>query len=253
MKVKNTLLSALLLLTSVTLRSQTIPAARTVNWHSAGLSGPVPAYTNSISIVSFGGVGDGITINNTALQNAIVSFGGNAGVIYFPKGIFKFTTNIDLADSIILRGAASDSTQLRFDMGGILNNCLNIHGTQLSSVYRFTASSQKDSSKITIDFTGGLSAGDYIKIYQNDSSIIASSWAYGTVGQIVKIQSINGNTLTLASALRKDYLLSDSCKIVKLLPIKGVGIECLKITRSDATTGQTQNIDFDTQNSAASF
>lgn len=223
---------------------QVIPAARRVDWSAAGLTGNIPAYSASVSITAFGGAGDGLTNNSGALQNAIASFGGSAGVVYFPKGVYKFTSAVSLPDSIILRGAASDSTTLLFDLGGVLNNCFNIYGGQGTQVYCFTASAFKDSNVFYLDQTAGLQAGDHLRIYQDDSALVTSSWAYRSVGQIVRISSVSGNAVTISGSLRKDYLFGDSCKALKIVPVSGVGFECFKLKRADLTSQQTSNFDF---------
>lgn len=224
--------------------AQVIPAARRVDWSIAGLTGNIPAYSASVSITSFGGAGDGLTNNSAALQNAIVALGGGGGVVYFPAGVYKFTSAVSLADSIIIRGAASDSTTLLFDLGGALNNCFNIFGSQGAQVYSFTASAFKDSNIVHLDQTAGLQAGDHLRIYQDDSALVTSPWAYGSVGQIVRISAVSGNDLTISGRLRKDYLHSDSCKAVKIVPVSGVGFECFKLKRADLTSQQTTNFDF---------
>jgi hypothetical protein len=226
-------------------QAQVIPAARRVNWSVAGLTGGIPAYTASVSINAFGGVGDGATNNSPALQNAMAAFGGGAGVVFFPPGVYRFTSSVDVPDSIIIRGAASDSTTLLFDLGGVLNHCFTVYGSQGSQVYSFTASALKDSSVIKLDQSTGLQPGDHLRIYQDDSALVTSSWAYKSVGQIVRISALSGNDVTVTNAFRKDYVFADSCKAVAIVPARGTGFECFRIHRADATTQQTSNLDFD--------
>lgn len=235
----------LLVFYELILQAQLIPGARRVDWSDAGLPGNIPAYSASVSITAFGGVGDGVTNNGPALQNAMAFFGGGAGVVYFPEGVFKFTSSVSVPDSILIRGAASDSTTLLFDLGGVLNSCFAIHGSQGSPAYAFTASALKDSSVVHLNQVVGLQPGDYLRIYQDDSALVVSSWAYGSVGQIVRISAINGNDVTISGSLRKDYLLADSCKAVQIMPARAVGFECFKLKRADATSQQTTNLDFD--------
>ncbi len=225
--------------------SQTIPSNRIVDWSVAGMQNPVPSYSNVVDITTFGGVGDGVTNNSAFLANAIASLGGNAGVISFPKGVFRFTSSVSLADSVIIRGAASDSTTLLFDQGGVLNHSFNVYGTQGSTVYSFTTSSLNGTNVISLNQVNGIQPGDWLRIYFDDSALVVNSWAYTSVGQIVKVQGVNGNQVTISGSFRRDYLFADSCKAVEISPISGVGFECFKIKRNDATTQQTQNIDFD--------
>src|SRR5690606_31942793 len=84
--------------------------------------------------------------------------------------------------------------------------------------------------------------GDFIRLYFNDSLLVTSSWAYRSVGQIIRINEIAGDTLMLESPLRMDYPLSLNPQIRKVNAVKGVGIECLKIYRTVTDVFQSSNI-----------
>ncbi len=241
--IKNSIAPLLFFLT-ITGNAQTIPGTRTVEWKLAGFRDTIPAYNNIVNIVSYGGVGDSITVNNNSLQNAISSFGGMSGVIYFPAGTYLFTSSINLPDSVVIRGQSSSSTRLKFNLSGNNQDLFNVQGTLLTTQAAIIVAASKDSASITVNSVSGFSADDYIRITQNDSSLITSSWAYGSVGQIVQITSISGNTIYLNSPLRKSYSLSENSKIAKLIPKKYVGFECFKIERVDSTSWQTSNINF---------
>src|SRR5690349_87998 len=101
MNVKHSLF--LLIFLHQLLFAQVIPADRRTDWTLAGYRDTIPTYSNEVNITSFGGVGDGVTTNNTALQNAIASLNGGSGTIYFPSGNFRFTASITLRDSIVLK------------------------------------------------------------------------------------------------------------------------------------------------------
>ena len=225
--------------------SQTLASSRKVNWGNAGFNGTIPSYSTFINIANYGGVGDSVTINNTAFQNALNALNGHSGVIYFPKGKYKFNTTLNLPDSVVLRGKSKDSTVLMFDLGGAINNLINVYGSQSSSIVKVNKALVKDSVNISVADASGFAIGNFIKLYQNDVALLYSSWAYNSVGQVARIKNIVGNVIVIDCPLRKDYALSDSAKIVKVNMVKGVGIECLKIKRLDATTSQTTNIDFD--------
>ena len=222
--------------------AQVIPSARRTDWSLAGHRGAITVSANIIDITNFAGVGDGLTVNDVAIQNAIASLNGNAGIIYFPSGNYLFQSSIVLTDSIVLKGNSSDSTTLSFDLNGA-SDLIRINGFITNNFARFTASADKDSSFIVVDNSQLFQVNDYIKISQNDSALLFSNWAYGSVGQIVQIKTIVGNRINLSSPLRKTFSLSDSCKVKKVLPAKEAGIECLKIKRLDQSVGQTTNID----------
>ncbi|MES2284596.1 MAG: glycosyl hydrolase family 28-related protein [Bacteroidota bacterium] len=226
--------------------AQVLPSNRSVDWSLAGFKGITPDYPTVVDISNYGGAGDGVGSNDTAFMNVVNSLSGADGVIYFPSGTFIFNSPINLRSGLILRGASSDSTTLEFDIAiGNSSDAINIIGTTSNITAMLTSNVDKDSSSINVDDASGFTAGDYLKLSFNDSSILFSAWAYGTVGQIVKIESIASNKIFFANPLRLSYDIMKNPEITKLNMITGVGIECLKIHRADQTIGQTSNINFD--------
>ncbi len=114
---------------SLSLYSQVIPFNRTSNWAETGYGDSIPEPSNIVDVMNFGAVADGIADDYAAVSAAIASLGGMQGVVYFPPGVYKIGTSINLPDSIVLRGASSDSTHLKFDLQGAVGNCINITGS----------------------------------------------------------------------------------------------------------------------------
>jgi len=244
--LKKILFVSILLLIVSFASSQTIPSSRTVDWSLAGLQDTVPAYSNILNIIDFGAVGDGVTINDNAINSAIASLSGTAGVIYFPEGVFLFNSQINIPDSIIIKGASSSLTTLKFNLGGHGNSFM-IEGSYGVKSANLTQSAPKFQKYIITDNSALFTINDLIKITINDSTIMYSNWAYGNLGQIVKISNINHDTLFLQSPLRMDYTLTYKPKIRQITPTHDVGFECFKIERLDAcdSTEKTTNIYFE--------
>ena len=100
----------------------------------------------------------------------------------------------------------------------------------------------KDSMYAETNGINTLQIGDYIKIVENDSSIINSTWALNYSGQIMKIADIQSNIVFFSSSFRRDFSISKNVKMVKLNLKKNIGVENLNIERLDTTTGQKSNI-----------
>ena len=227
------------------LKAQIIPSNRVVNWKYAGLSTPNASYQTVLNITNYGGNGNGIALNDAAFINCKNSLNGMPGVIFFPAGTYLFHLPITLTDSIIIRGESSSVTLLKFDFSGAISDCISASGTMQSQRYYFATDALFDSTTISVSNNAGLYDGDYVRIYQNDTTLVISSWAYGTVGQIGRIQTVgNATALTLEHELRKNYSVSDSAYLKVMYPVTGVGIECLSVERLDATVSQTSNIIF---------
>lgn len=224
--------------------SQNLSQARKTNWTFAGINHIVVPPSSIVNIMSFGADATGVSPNDLALQSALASLNGNAGIILFPAGIFLFNSTISLPDSIVLRGGGSTATTLQFNLNGV-GDLIRVAGSAQLTTGILLTNATKDSSFIELSNAASFSTGDYIRLYQQNNTLVFSSWAYNTVGQILKVSSVTGNKVYFSSVLRKDYLLSDSCKIEKCTMRKSVGLECLKINRLDASVGQTTNIAFD--------
>jgi hypothetical protein len=221
--------------------AQVLPPERTVNWKLAGLRGPIPQYGNIVNITNFGGVGNGIIPNDFALQAAILSLGADSGIIFFPAGTYLFVSNITLRGGLVLRGEGSGSTILQFNLS-TSDNLITIPGSQTNNIASVRESIAKNQNFLLVNNPGLYTAGDYVQVYQNDSALVLD--VFRSVGQIMQIQNIAGDTLTFTSPLRRNYNFSDSPRLRKLTMVSGVGIECLKIKRLDSTATQLANIQF---------
>ena len=218
-----------------------LPANRRVDWSRAGYGNPTPVY-NPLNILYFGADNNGSTSCNAALQAAISSLYGQPGTIFFPAGTYFFNQPVTLPSGVVLKGKGRTETKLIFNLTGANNDLISIAGSMQATSTLLTAAADKEATVISVNNTAGFAAGDYVRLSQNDASMITSSWALGTVGQLVKINSISGNTITLQSPLRKAYSLTEVPKLTKMQPATGSGVECLSIKRLDATSGQTANI-----------
>jgi len=224
-----------------TVAAQTIPASRIVNWSLAGLRDTVPDFQNVVNIKDYGANADGITPDDSAFNVALSALGGSAGVIFFPADTYAFAQNMVLPDSIILRGEGADSTMLKF-VAPVSGDLIRITGNTTATKSFLVNDALKDGEFIIVDSAFLFTAGDYIKLTFNDSLLVTSTWAYNTVGQIIEVVAVSGDTLHLSSPLRMDYALSGNPVITKINLKKNVGIECLKILRTVTDAFQSSNI-----------
>jgi hypothetical protein len=225
---------------SLMCRAQT-PSARITDWSKAGLQDSVPVYSNVVDIMNYGGVKDSTAANNLPFQNALNALGSNPGTIYFPAGAYLFTQPISIPNNVVIKGAGKTS-RLYFDLGNAAQNMINIQGNILNLIWYVGQPIAKNDSTLILNNATGLSIGDWVIIYGNDSNLVTSPWAYESVGQIFRITNIQGNTVTSDHILRMDYPLSFTARLKKIQPVSGAGIECLYIERKDTTASQTVNI-----------
>lgn len=237
----------MLLLSFVKLcNAQDLPSERSVNWANAGLKSIQTSNFEIIEMQNFSIVNDGKTANDTFLTNALATVSSNGAVLVFPSGEFLFNNTINLPSNVIIKGDGANMTTFLMDLSGA-NNAISIKGSLINSITTaITQTALKGSNSIEVLNATEFEAGDWIQIFMDDSGLITSDWAKGSVGQIVEISSVNSNQIILSSALRMDFDKSNSLYIKKIEPIKNVGIECLKIKRLDDTApSQTSSVYFE--------
>ncbi len=224
--------------------SQVLSAERSVDWTRAGHHGDIPDYTKHVNITDFGVKPDGVIPCDSAFNEAIKKIIGG-GVIVFPSGSYLFHSSIALPDSCILRGEGASQTRLLFDLSGKESDLINISGSINNTHIGVLNDLRKGDSVIEVTTTASFKVGDYIRFLAQDSLLVTSSWALGSVGQLFRIKELMPTKIITESLARRTYLLTNSPYIQKLSPRMGVGIECLKIERLDSTAGQTSNIAFE--------
>ena len=228
------------------LNSQIIPNNRMYDWSSFGLKDTTTLNFNSIDLSNYGLYSSGLSPNDSLLLSIIstTSSGSAAGVILnFPAGTYLFNQTISLPGNIVLKGKGADSTILKFDLNGS-GHSIEVSGSISSDTTAIIQDIYKDSSSIIVHNTSSFISGDWIRIIQNDGSLINNGWALNTVGQIVRISQVINNKLILSSKLRMNYNTSSQPYIKKIILKENTGIECLKIIREDVSTNQVSNLKF---------
>ena len=216
------------------------------NWQEAGYRGTKPVFSQTVNVLNYGADNTGTTSSNTALLNAMAALNGQAGVVFFPAGTYFFNNNIVInRDSIVLRGAGYDSTELRFDLSGQLSNLIQVSGQQSIDTAVLTATAVRGTFTATVVNAAPFHVNDWVTLSMDDQAYMTATWAYGSLSQVMQIQSISGNTIMFRSPFRFNYALSNAPLIRRMIPRNNVGMECLKIRREDSTVGQSSNITFD--------
>ena len=225
-------------------KSQLPPLNYKPIWEKAGYPGGIPEInTNIINVMDKGAKADGITDDYGIIQSTI----DNAdvpGVIFFPAGTYRVNGQLRLKSGIVLRGKDAESTHLEFDSQ---DGCIQASGSNSGNYIKITGGSGFGSNRIVVADASGFEPGDGGNIRQGMVHKVTLSWLENprTVGQMVKITGINGNTLTIEPALNFDYASNppldstEGPEISKVNYIKDAGIENMHIKRihSDAEGG----------------
>lgn len=220
------------------INAQVIPSYRQVNWSDALLSYDYAVPFAEVNVMDFGAAADGITDDQPAVMSAIASLGGHAGYVSFPPGTYLMNASITLPDSVVLKGSSSDSSTLLFDFGGASQNGINMIGSSASPLIQMDEGYSKDSLWIITDSAFLFSPGDYAEILEENGSWDDQpvTWAVQSVGQIVQVDRVSGDTILLMSPLRITYDTGLDPRIRKIDPRVNAGVECLKIKRLDQSS-----------------
>lgn len=216
--------------------AQTIPDSIRFEWNQAGFEGSIPEYTNIIDVTSFGAIANDTIDDHLAIVSAINSLNGNSGVIYFPPGNYLMNAMINLPDSIVLRGAGSDSTLLTFNFNNANSYSINIsHGQSNLFLPVFSGYSKGSNQLIIVNADSLFSAGDEIEIHEVNGAwdTNPATWADFSVGHLSWIDSLSGDTIWIHEALRIDFDVSLNPEIRKIVSRKYCGLECFKMIRED--------------------
>lgn len=231
------------LITIITFNIFAIDNNLITDWNNTGNTFIIPANTKKISITDFGAKADNSTDNSIALQNAIKSFNGNFGIIEIPNGTYLLKKSIAIPSNILIKGQGSDKTILNFNLDGN-GDLFSIQGNASNSSTPILSGTTKESKSIKVSDATAFKINDYVLIKQTANHLLYSDWAYNSFFQIEKITKINGNEIALDKQLHLDFPLSNKPTLIKINPVQNVGIESLKIKRSDATSNQTSNVFF---------
>ena len=99
---------------------------------------------NAVSVLDFGAVGDGVTIDNEAVKSAfdyVVAAGG--GTVYFPAGTYVLTQKFEYdVANIAIRGDSRSNTIIKYG------------STTNSKIFRINGGNNCTVSDLTFDFNG---------------------------------------------------------------------------------------------------
>lgn len=226
------------------IKSQILPNERKTDWSLAGAKNVVINKT-TLNILNYGGDSTSTSNNDSAINLAINALMPSGGTVYFPPGKYLFNHTIHIPPGIKIKGAGSLLTKLLFNNHG-MGDCFIVQGNQAAQPDTIVGGYIKDSFILQVNDAMIYTKGEYLKIFEDDGGRIFSNWASNSIGQIVKIDSVNlqSHELILDQPLRQTYSANLYPRIVKLFPAQNVAFECFTIERLDYTNEQSSNIVF---------
>ena len=247
MKKKNmSILFVIGFLEIYSIHAEILSSDRRIDWRP-GIPGGFPNKDFIVNVKDFGASGNGTIDDYQAFTSAIDALAiGGGGVIYIPEGFYLIKNTLAMQNGIVFRGEGSEKTHLYFHLGNEEKNCIDFvkydRGTWIKMITGYT----KNSKQITVQDASSFNIGDFVEIQQdNDPDIMYTqdqwnkSWAQGAVGQILVVEAINGNNLTLHNGLYIEYRAELNPIIRRLGLVEYAGIEKLHLKRLDSGDGNT--------------
>jgi hypothetical protein len=196
-------------------------------------------WSKRYNVISFGAIGDGIQDDTLAIQATIASaILGGGYPVYFPKGSYKVTSQIDFTGtSIISDGAIIKRTD------SLPSTYVLSAGGTLGSYTAIDSDALKDQNVIVCTaLAASVVTGDLIKIKSN--LVFATDPTEGIVqGEMAIVKSVSGNNIYLRTALFDNYLVSNVAQVAKVNPIKFFISGELTVENYPATTlGETRGV-----------
>ena len=88
--------------------------------------GTVYGYFFNVKSSAYGAAGDGTTDDTTAIVSAITAAGASGGIVFFPAGVYRVTSQIDLPANVSLLGLGPENTFIT--MAHASNDLLELDG-----------------------------------------------------------------------------------------------------------------------------
>lgn len=234
-----------LLIAAMPIRAQKLPAERASNWKSSVAQCRIKLPLKTVNFLSAGGNNQGGGNNDSLMDAILAAVRPDSGlIVFFPAGTYLFKSDIRLPSNTVLQGVNATSTVLKFNLGGS-GNAIEMSGKNRSNYSMLLFDAKRKDRKLVTKDSGIVKAGELLYLLDDDSTLVTSTWSFGSAGQVVKVDSVQGKTLILSSALRRDFLTSKRAKILRLIPVSNSGVEYLSIVREDASAGQTSNVNME--------
>lgn len=229
------------------LQGQTPYAPPPNHWWAAGFQLKLP---DSYRVIPFAGQ-PGIGIDNAPALQAILDTITQPTIVLMNSGDFYFQRTIYLRSNTVLKGLGNDRTRLFVTPADIYTPCISIEGSEAETEYPIAGNGIAAGDSLVTVTTAGWDAvakGDYIRLIQNDSSLVNDDWALRRTGQVLRIDALLPATqqVRLSAPVRIPYPATKKPVFRKLNPVSFSGVECLRVERMNTSplNGGTANIEF---------
>jgi len=158
---------------------------------------------DTVSVKDFGAVGDGVTDDTTAIQNAI---NASSGLVLIPAGTYIITSDLTISADIDI--ALYGTLQLGTGSVNGITTAVNARGSAIA--LSSDAASGSYTLGITTSGLSGMAVGDYIKISSNE---VYDPRTSSLVGEGALVLDFDSSSITLDRPLVFDYTTANGAKV----------------------------------------
>src|SRR5467141_2725551 len=169
------------------------------------------AATTTINVTAFGATGNGSTNDTAAINNAIGALTSGATLL-FPCGTYLTTSELTVNISNITIDGSSCATIHNTGSGTVM---VIGAGGSVSPNYGPAVALSATASELNTSFTTvsglGVAPGDYVRLQEGGSAPSGATDSptscdtSGCRGELLKVASVSGNTITVNTALHDTY------------------------------------------------
>ncbi len=213
------------------------------NWTAVGVQGGIPDVDVFARIEDFGGRADDDRDDAEALQNACNAAGrAGGGAVLLGEGTYHLDGKVLITDNgVVIRGAGRDRTKVVIRYNGTVNRItdgiITFAGGEHGERRPLAADARRGDTDLRLADATGLATGDWLIVEARSTrrwrSLIESRSRHNPRMGIVRIEAINGKTVTVNQPLRIDFPVVDEASVRTMAPIERCGIEDLYLTQVD--------------------
>ncbi len=212
------------------------------DWTYAGVQGGIPDVRPFAPIEDFGGRADDDADDAEALEKACDAAGrAGGGAVLLGEGTYYLDRKVLItSNGVVIRGAGRDKTKIiiRYNKPDdrIKDGVIIFKGDTRVARQPLSAGGKRGDTRLSLVSADGLAPGDYIMVEvpgtERWRALIESRCRFTPRLAMVRIEAIDGNTVTINQPLRIDFPAIDAPYVTKMAPIQNCGIEDLYITQA---------------------
>ena len=211
------------------------------DWTAVGVQGGIPDVEPFARIEDFGGLADDDLDDAKALQDACNAAGeAGGGAVILGEGTYYLDGKVLIKHSgVVIRGQGRDRTKLLIRYNGTedrkTDGIIVFRGGDKGSPRPLLADARRGETRLSISDVEGLAPGDWLTVEargtQRWRDLIETRTRFTPRMAMVRIEAIDGTTVTINQPLRIDFPVIDEAYVYRMTPIERCGVEDLYFTQ----------------------